>query len=228
MSIEAAEQLKKDLTDRFVVVKNGVPELKRFQGLTGKVRTVNMNGQALVEFDNAVDISWYDVDPAFLKVVDEPVKKEKPAAANKDAPARKPAPAKPAGKSPLEMARAQGAAQAGGADAAEKPAGKKLSPLELARQQGAAGAARKPAPAKTESAEKPAGKKLSPLELARQQGAANKESAEDATAAAEPQQPADPEAAADTPPEQKPAEKPAANKNLSPLELARQQGAFKG
>ncbi|MFG0295768.1 MAG: hypothetical protein ACF8PG_07660, partial [Maioricimonas sp. JB045] len=154
MLIERAEQLKRELTDKYVVVFDNVAELRRFVGLTGRVKTVNMNGRALVEFDGPVDIGWYDIDPTYLRVVDEPVRKPAkaaPAAEKKAQPA-----AKAAGKSPLEQARQQGAAKADG--------GKKPSPLELARQQGAAGAA----------AAKPAesGKKLSPLELARQQGAA--------------------------------------------------------
>ena len=142
MSIALAEQLKKDLTDRYVVVAEGVPELRRFQGLTGTVKTVNMNGRALVQFDGAVDISWYDIDPAYLHVVDAPLKKEKPeahAAPAKAAPAA--SAAKPAGQSPLDAIRAKAA---GGA-AAPAPAAageKKASPLDQIR----AGAA-KPAAA---------------------------------------------------------------------------------
>ncbi len=70
MSIERAEQLKKELTDKWVVVNSGVPELRRFEKLTGRVKTVNMNCRALVEFDGSVDISWYDIDPGALTVVD--------------------------------------------------------------------------------------------------------------------------------------------------------------
>ncbi len=194
------EQLKKDLTDRYVVVQDGIPELRRFQGRTGFIKTVNMSGRALVQFDGSEDIAWYDIEPTYLKVVTAPPAKstekkgtDAPAAEKVTATEKTPAAAKPAGKSPLEMARAQGAAGAtkpAAAKAAETPvvaAGtqKKLSPLELARQQGAAGSApAKPAAASAApAAEKPAavqpaptaaasGKKLSPLELARQQGAA--------------------------------------------------------
>src|SRR5580692_9806870 len=169
MSIEIAERLKSQLTDKYVVVKQGVPELRRFATLTGRVKTVNMSGRALVEFNGPVDIGWYDIDPEYLTVVEAPVAKAAPgkhAAPAKGAEAAKPAAAaakpaaaagaKPAGKSPLEMARAQAAgaataraakpaaaAPAGGA----APAAKKLSPLEMARQQGAVGkAAAAPAP----------------------------------------------------------------------------------
>ncbi len=157
MSIEIAEKLKAQLTDKYVVVKHGTAELKRFESLTGVVKTVNMAGRALVQFDGPVDISWYDIDPLYLSVVEAPVKKAapdkhaakettaKPAAAS--APTKPAAAAKPGGMSPLEKARAQAA---GGAAAAKAPVAKpaapgapppaggaKLSPLELARQQGA-------------------------------------------------------------------------------------------
>ena len=147
MSIERAEKLKDLLTDRFVVVDADVPELRRFQNWTGKVRTVNMNCRALVEFDGPVDIGWYDIDPDYLKVVDAPVKRAAAPAA-KAAPAEaKPAakPAAPGGKSPLDAIRAQQAAKAA-APAAAAPAGAaKLSPLDMIRKQQAAKAAGAPA-----------------------------------------------------------------------------------
>lgn len=203
MSIDRAERLKTDLTDKWVIVDANIPELRRFVGLTGKVKTVNMNCRALVEFNGAADIGWYDIEPTYLRIVDAPAPKaaptekhEKPAAEKSD----KPAP-KPAGKSPLEMARAQGAT------GAAKPAAK--SPLEMARAQGAGGATQPAAEA---------GKKLSPLELARQQGAAKSAAA---APAAEP-------STAPVAEESKPAAPTGADgKKLSPLELARMQGAGK-
>ena len=229
MSIELAERLKREFTDKWVVVQSDVPELKRFEGLTGRVKTVNMNCRALVEFDNPVDISWYDIDPSFLSVVDEP--KPKPKAepkAKKAAPAKaegKPA-AKTAGLSPLELARQQAAG--GAKPAAEKKAG--LSPLEMARQQGAAGGAKaEAAPAAPKESPKaaPSGKAMSPLEMARMQGAGG--SAEAAPEAAAPteepvveEQSAAPEAAP-----AKPAASDDDDANLSPLERARKQGAPK-
>jgi hypothetical protein len=157
MSIERAEKLKELLTDKFVVVDADVPELRRFENWTGKVRTVNMNCRALVEFDGPVDIGWYDIDPDYLKVVDGPVKKA-PAPAAKAAPAPKAAPAdaKPAGKpaaaagkSPLDAIRAQQAAKAGTAPAVQGGAAKP-SPLDMIRKQQAAKAAAS-APAETAS-----------------------------------------------------------------------------
>lgn len=195
VSIELAEKLKQKLTDKWVVVDGAIPELRRFNEWTGRVKTVNMNGRALVEFDGPVDIGWYDIDPAFLTVVEGPRPKVEK---HKEAPAAKPAATapKPAGVNPLEAARAQGAAKA-----AAPTAGGKLSPMEMIRQQQAAKAAAAaggapPAPVATAPAEAPApaaepapkpaaapvpttgpdGKKLSPLELARLQGAAKKPS----------------------------------------------------
>src|SRR5215510_1521482 len=73
MSFEQVESLKKQYTDKYVEVDSAVAELRRFQGLTGVVKTVNMGGRALVQFDHPVDISWYDIEPSYLKVVDKPV-----------------------------------------------------------------------------------------------------------------------------------------------------------
>src|SRR5260370_38027878 len=155
MSFENVETLKKQSTDQFVEVDDTVSELRRFKGLTGVVKTVNMSGRALVQFEHPVDISWYDIDPSYLKVVDKPVKtaepskhaaegEKQPAAAAKAAPAAKPAAGKPKGMSPLEMARAQGAAGSakGGAappapaPPAPAPGGKPLSKLGQARSHG--------------------------------------------------------------------------------------------
>ena len=143
MSIDLAEKLKEKLTDKFVLVDASVPELKRFANWTGKVKTVNMNCRALVEFDGPVDISWYDIDPAYLTVVDAPVKRAAPAAKAPAAKALSPAtpaakPAAPAGKSPLDAIRAQ---QAAAKPAAAPVAGAKPSPLDMIRRQQAAKAA---------------------------------------------------------------------------------------
>jgi hypothetical protein len=178
MSIELAEQLKREWTDKYVVVHPDVPELRRFQHLTGTVKTVNMNCRALVQFDGPEDISWYDIDLDHLRIVDAPKPKKKAAEEAKPAaekPAAKAAPAKTGGKSPLQMAREQAG---GGGKAAAPPAGKKLSPLELARQQAAAKTGGEAAPKAEEAPAPPpakpaddAGKKLSPIERARMQDA---------------------------------------------------------
>ncbi len=99
---EQIEQMKRDYTDKFVLVDATRPELARFRDIVGRVKTVNMSGRALVEFDDYhVNIGWYDIDPEFLKVVDQPppkpAKTEAKKAAPKAAPAAKEKPAaKPA------------------------------------------------------------------------------------------------------------------------------------
>ena len=137
-TIEKAERLKKELTDKWVTVAANAPELKRFANLTGKVKTVNMNCRALVEFDGSVDIGWYDIDTSFLTVVDGPQPKKAPAHAEKPAAKAPPAVAKPgapaAGGSPLDKIRA-----AGSSPAAAPAAGG--SPLDKIRAAGATPAA---------------------------------------------------------------------------------------
>ena len=201
MSIDLAEKLKEKLTDKFVLVDASVPELKRFANWTGKVKTVNMNCRALVEFDGPVDISWYDIDPAYLTIVDAPVKRAAPAAKAPAAKVASPAAptaksAAPAGKSPLDAIRAQ---QAAAKPAAAPVAGAKPSPLDMIRKQQAAKAAAaapagvaetavapveafpvvEAAPAPVVAAPKaalpttgPDGKPLSKLDMIRMQGAA--------------------------------------------------------
>ena len=117
---ESVEALKLQYTDKYVAVDAACPELARFRGAVGQVKTVNMNGRALVEFiDYHLNTGWFDIDLSCLKIVDKPAPK---VVAEKKAETKKPA-AAPATKAP----------PAAGA--------KKLSPLEMARAQGAGGAA---------------------------------------------------------------------------------------
>lgn len=229
MSIERAEQLKADLTSKWVIVDAKIPELRRFVGLTGKVQTVNMNGRALVQFHDTPDIAWYDIEPTFLRQVAEPAPKAKAehAKSEKATPAAKAAPVPvgadgvPAKKlSPLEMARQQGAAKADGA-APASDGGKKLSPLEMARMQGSTKAGSAAPTATTTNAD--SGKKLSPLELARQQGASKSKSE---TVAPTVVDVAPAEAVSASEPKSAPTVG-ADGKKLSPLELARLQGPGK-
>lgn len=198
MSIEQAEQLKREYTDKWVVVDPGVPELKRFVGLTGKVKTVNMNCRALVEFDGPANIGWFDIDTRSLTVVDEPLPKQKPAAAEAKKPAEKKKKAASGGASPLDLIRK---GSAGGS--AKKPAGGKAeggaSPLDLIRKQGAA---RPAAAADDDDAKKAA-------------------SAEDAAPTASD---ADRSDSSEASGESKSA---ADDSGLSPIELIRKQGAAK-
>lgn len=222
MSFETVEKLKREYTDKWVVVDPNTAELKRFVGLSGHIKTINMSGRALVQFDGPVDISWYDIDLSYLKLIDAPLPKkvaDKHAEAEKKpAPAAKPAAAATGGKSPLELARAQGAAGSGAV---------KKSPLELAREQGAAktaGAAPAAAPAAA-AGEKP----LSKLEQARLQGAAKAKAVAEASApaAAAIPEPAAPVAPSPAVPAAAPAMVDENGKPLSKLEMARRQGAAK-
>src|SRR3954470_816238 len=89
---ERIEQMKRDFTDKYVLVDGTRPELARFRDVVGRVKTVNMNGRALVEFDEYhLNIGWYDIAPEYLKVVDKPPPKAPKPEAKKAAP--KPAPA---------------------------------------------------------------------------------------------------------------------------------------
>jgi hypothetical protein len=226
---DQVDLLQREWTDQFVQVDDSVAELKRFAGLTGQVKTVNMSGQALVEFDGSEDIGWYDIHPQFLTVVTVQTNTEQPVDT-------------PADETP---ATAQAAAATATQPAAAPADTSKLSPLELARMQDASGNTATPAapskppaketpdqttPAETQdtAAAAPAPTQdtsnLSPLELARMQDA----SGNTATPAAPSKPPAK-----ETPDQTTPAETqdtaaaaPAPTQdtsNLSPLELARMQ-----
>ena len=148
---DVIEQLKAEWTDKFVVVASAAPELARFAQATGTVRTVNMNGRCLVEFEQFNNIGWYDIDPSHLKIVTEPLPKpEKPAptkkAAKPAAAAKKPAAKAAAGKRPSTADIL--AAARGGAKPEAKPSGKpsgKLSTAEILAQARAGKAATAPA-----------------------------------------------------------------------------------
>jgi hypothetical protein len=163
------ERLKREWTDKYVVVNTPAPELARFAHTTGVVKTVNMNGRCLVEFDQFNNIGWYDIDPSALRIVSEPLPKPaKPAAAAK--PAAKPATAKPAtaakpaaakpaaggGKRPStadSLAAARG--KAGAATAAKPAGGGKPSTADILAMARGGKAAQGAAPA-TEAAPEPA------------------------------------------------------------------------
>jgi hypothetical protein len=183
---DVIERLKSEWTDKYVVVSSPAPELARFSRTTGVVKTVNMNGRCLVEFDQFNNTGWYDIDPACLTIVAKPEPKPaaaketkappaakapaapkpaapKPAAADK--PAAKPAAAgKPSTADILAAARAKAAGGATPA-AAAKPAGGKPSTADIlaaARAKGGAPAAK---PAGDEGAKADPGTKPSTAEI---------------------------------------------------------------
>ena len=140
---DVIERLKADWTDKYVVINCSAPELARFAQATGQVKTVNMNGRCLVEFDQFNNTGWYDIDPTALKVVPKP--EPKPAAEKQEKPAKSaPAAKAPAAKAPpaagakkpstadiLAAARGKGGAAAKAAPAAAKPAGARPSTADI-------------------------------------------------------------------------------------------------
>lgn len=91
MVFEHIRKLQTEYVDKYVVVDEHRPELQRFCGLTGRVKTVNMNGRALVQFDGRNNIAWFDIDIDYLRVVDAP-----PPPVEEPAPKRAAAPKKAA------------------------------------------------------------------------------------------------------------------------------------
>ncbi len=71
MAPEEVERLKQEFTGRLVTVDERRPELARFVGKVGQVKTVNSSGRALVQFEG-VDVAWYDIELDYLKVVEQP------------------------------------------------------------------------------------------------------------------------------------------------------------
>jgi hypothetical protein len=99
MFTDKIEQMKRDFTDKYVLIDATRPELARFRDVVGRVKTVNMNGRALVEFDEYhLNTGWYDIAPEYLKVVDKPPPKPAKPEAKKAAPKAAPAPKKPSGE----------------------------------------------------------------------------------------------------------------------------------
>jgi len=138
---DVIERLKSEWTDKYVVIASPAPELARFAKTTGQVKTVNMNGRCLVEFDQFNNIGWYDIDPSALKIVPKPLPKPP-----EEKPAKAAAPAKPAGEKPAAKTAPKPAAagkpstadilaaaraKSGGAAAPAKPAGAKPSTAEI-------------------------------------------------------------------------------------------------
>jgi hypothetical protein len=128
--VDQIDELKRKYTDKYVVVDKERPELARFRDTYGQVKTVNMSGRALVEFaDYHLNIGWYDIDPSFLKLIDQPLPpkpKEAPEAkkpgggepasaggrsATTPKPASKPAAGKPSTADILAALRGGGAAK---------------------------------------------------------------------------------------------------------------------
>jgi hypothetical protein len=165
---DVIERLKSEWTDRYVVIDSPAPELARFAKATGQVKTVNMNGRCLVEFDQYNNIGWYDIDPSALKIVPKPLPKPP-----EEKPAKAAAAAKPAAAKPAAAAKPTAAKPTAAKPAAAKPAGK-LSTAEIlakARAAKAAPASEPPAQAPVaEEAEVPAAAPAAPAPKAKAGG----------------------------------------------------------
>lgn len=63
------EALRREWIDQYVTVNPERPELKRFQGVVGRVVTINWNNKAIIDFQ---DGGWYDITPSpeFLTKLD--------------------------------------------------------------------------------------------------------------------------------------------------------------
>ena len=162
MVFQHIEKLKQEYTDKYVIVDATRPELARFKDQTGIVRTVNMSGRALVEFDAYANIGWYDIDVDFLKIIDkplEPIEQPEKKAAPKAAPAK--AKAAPAGgklsvQDMLAAARAEKSGDAAAESAPEAPAKAKPAAAKMSVQEMLAAArAEKSGGAKAEAAPAP-------------------------------------------------------------------------
>jgi len=68
---DEVERLRERYTGQYVEVASQRPELARFQGQTGRIRTVNLNGLALVQFEGA-NQAWFDLPIDDLRVVENP------------------------------------------------------------------------------------------------------------------------------------------------------------
>jgi hypothetical protein len=68
------DPLKREWTDQLVEINPECPELRRFQGIVGRVITINHNNRALVDFQ---DGAWYDIAPEYLKKIDQEAAKAK-------------------------------------------------------------------------------------------------------------------------------------------------------
>lgn len=175
--LDSIENLQREFTDKYVVVDESIPELARFGGHVGQVKTINMNGRALVQFDAWNNIGWYDIEVDCLKVVDPAELEARKAEAKKEA-------AKPAAKAAPVAAAKPAAAAAGGA---KKSTADILAAARANKAGGGAAPAAKPAGDKPAAA-KPAGGKMSTADIlaaARAKKAAESAPAEAAGAAVE-------------------------------------------
>jgi hypothetical protein len=70
------DALRQEWTDFYVEVQPDRPELARFEGIVGRVVTVNYNHKAVIDFQ---DGGWYDITASteFLRKLDQAEAKAK-------------------------------------------------------------------------------------------------------------------------------------------------------
>ncbi|HVS37375.1 MAG TPA: hypothetical protein VMS17_17570 [Gemmataceae bacterium] len=75
------ESLKREWTDQLVEVNPEQLELQRFQGIVGRVVTVNCNNKAVIDFQ---DGGWYDITASelYLRKLDAAAKAKYDASVN--------------------------------------------------------------------------------------------------------------------------------------------------
>jgi hypothetical protein len=134
---EQIEKIKSEYTGQYVVVTSDLPEYARFQNIVGQVTTVNMNGRALVEFEQFnLNHGRFDLDLDYLKVVDQPTPKVK----EKRSAAKSPPKTAPTGAATQaetkEIGSKEQPEECGTKGMAGAEGEEKLSPLERARMQG--------------------------------------------------------------------------------------------
>jgi hypothetical protein len=71
MHFDELEKLRQQYTDQYVLVDPASPKLARFAGIPGQVKSVNMSGLALVQFEGA-DQGWHDIGLEYLKITEKP------------------------------------------------------------------------------------------------------------------------------------------------------------
>jgi len=106
MRLERVEKLREDYEGKLVKIVSDRPELARLAGKSGRVKTINCNGRALVQFEGA-DRSWYDIALDDLKVVREQERVASAESGGESLTERQPGRPELPQPSPLEIARQQ-------------------------------------------------------------------------------------------------------------------------
>lgn len=69
------EKLRQQYTNRYVIIPGAQPKYRRFRGRIGQVKTITMQGQALVGWVDSADRAWYAMELDALELLEEPAGK---------------------------------------------------------------------------------------------------------------------------------------------------------